>query len=176
MGGASLPSSIAYGTQVVFTATVVPGSGTNNPTGTVDFVDVTGNHDLGSVSGTPGPGNSETFALPATGVNSLQVLNSNGGVHTITAVYSPGSGFTGSTGTLAGGLQVTPAPLTITATTNTKIYDSTTTAAALPTVSGLVGGDTVTGLSEAYVNAFTPVDMSGQATPRTGPLTTLCRG
>ncbi len=32
---------------------------------------------------------------------------------------------------------ITPAPLTITAVTNTKVYDGTTSAAAIPTVSGL---------------------------------------
>ena len=47
---------------------------------------------------------------------------------------------------------ITKAALTITATTNTKTYDSMTTASATPAVSGLVGNDTVTGLSEAYSN------------------------
>jgi hypothetical protein len=42
------------------------------------------------------------------------------------------------------------APLTITAATNTKGYDGTTTALATPTTSGLIGGDTVTGLVETY--------------------------
>jgi trimeric autotransporter adhesin len=46
---------------------------------------------------------------------------------------------------------ITPRPLTITALTNSKTYDSTTSAAAIPTVSGLQGSDTVTGLIEAYV-------------------------
>src|SRR5581483_7079097 len=45
-----------------------------------------------------------------------------------------------------------PKALTITATTNTKTYDGTTNAAAVPTVSGLVGSDTVTGLAETYDN------------------------
>src|SRR5262249_24580499 len=45
---------------------------------------------------------------------------------------------------------ITPAPLTITATSNTKTYDGTTAAAATPVASGLLGGDTVTGLSETY--------------------------
>jgi hypothetical protein len=45
---------------------------------------------------------------------------------------------------------IAPAPLTITATTNTKPYDGTTSAAAIPSVSGLHGSDTVTGLSETY--------------------------
>ncbi len=48
---------------------------------------------------------------------------------------------------------INKASLAITATTNTKTYDGTTTAAALPTVSGLVGGDTVTGLEEVYSDA-----------------------
>ena len=47
---------------------------------------------------------------------------------------------------------ITKAPLTITAAANTKIYDSTTLAGAVPTVSGLKGGDTVTGLAEIYAN------------------------
>src|SRR5262249_37188659 len=41
---------------------------------------------------------------------------------------------------------ITPAPLTITATTNTKTYDGTAGAGATPTVAGLLGSDTVTGL------------------------------
>ena len=45
---------------------------------------------------------------------------------------------------------ITAATLTITATANTKIYDGTTSAAATPTVSGLQGSDTVTGLAETY--------------------------
>ena len=48
---------------------------------------------------------------------------------------------------------ITPAPLIITAVTNTKTYDSTTTAAATPTVSGLQGSDAVTGLAESYSDA-----------------------
>ena len=39
---------------------------------------------------------------------------------------------------------------TITAATDTKVYDATTASSATPTVSGLVGSDTVTGLTEAF--------------------------
>ncbi len=84
--------------------------------------------------------------------NQLQVTSANGGVQTVTATYIPGSGFLASSGSLVGGLAVTPAALTIIALTNTKAYDSKTTAATTPTVSGLIGGDTVTGLAEAYSN------------------------
>ena len=45
---------------------------------------------------------------------------------------------------------ITPAQLTITAATNTKVYDGTTSAAAIPTVTGLLSPDTVTNLSETY--------------------------
>ena len=45
---------------------------------------------------------------------------------------------------------ISPAAMTITATPNTKLYDGTTSAAAVPTVSGLQGSDTVTGLAEVY--------------------------
>jgi hypothetical protein len=45
---------------------------------------------------------------------------------------------------------ITAATLTITAAANTKIYDGTTSAVAIPTTSGLQGSDTVTGLAETY--------------------------
>ena len=47
---------------------------------------------------------------------------------------------------------ISRAGLTISATTNTKSYDSTTSAAAIPTVFGLMGLDSVTGLAEAYLS------------------------
>jgi hypothetical protein len=47
---------------------------------------------------------------------------------------------------------ITAAILTITAVPNTKTYDGTTNAAAIPTVSGLQGSDSVTSLAEAYNN------------------------
>ena len=49
-------------------------------------------------------------------------------------------------------LTITPATLTITAASNTKTYDGTVTATALPTVSGLQGSDSITGLTEAYAD------------------------
>jgi hypothetical protein len=51
---------------------------------------------------------------------------------------------------LRAGGTITPAPLTITAVTNSKIYDGNTSAAAVPTVVGLFAPDTVTGLAETY--------------------------
>ena len=48
---------------------------------------------------------------------------------------------------------ITAHALTFTAITNTKTYDATAAALALPTVSGLVSGDTATGLAEVYSDA-----------------------
>ena len=48
---------------------------------------------------------------------------------------------------------ITKLSLTITAVSNTKIYDGTTKAAAKPTVSGLIGNDSVTSLTETYGDA-----------------------
>jgi len=59
---------------------------------------------------------------------------------------NPVDGITYANGTLT----ITGTPLTIKAVTNTKLYDGTTSAAATPTVIGLKGSDTVTGLAETY--------------------------
>ena len=53
-------------------------------------------------------------------------------------------------GSATGTMVIDPAPLTITAAANTKIYDGTTSATAIPTVTGLQGFDTVVNLAETY--------------------------
>jgi len=45
---------------------------------------------------------------------------------------------------------ITRAPLTVSATSDTKVYDGTTDSSAVPIVSGLKGSDSVTGLSQAF--------------------------
>ena len=47
---------------------------------------------------------------------------------------------------------ITPAALTITATSDTKVYNGTTSSSQLPTLGRLFGGDTVTGLSQAFAS------------------------
>ncbi len=59
---------------------------------------------------------------------------------------------------------INAAPLTINALTNTKVFDNTPAAAAVPMVSGLLGNDSVTGLSEAYDTAAVG---TGKASPST---------
>ncbi len=145
----STVSDVNYGTPVTLTAVVTDTSAGIPPApGSVSFFD--GAVNLGtSTSPTTQLGNETIFSLVTT-ARQLQVISANGGMHTVTAVYSPGAGFSTSSGTLIGGLSVRPAQLIITAVATTKTYDSTTSTAAKPTVSGLVGSDSVTGLAEAY--------------------------
>ena len=79
-------------------------------------------------------------------VATYAVSDGNGGSnYTINLVGAPGT--------------ITPRPLIIDAQPNTKTFDGTTTAAAVPVVegpsltTGLVGGDGVTGLAETYDTA-----------------------
>jgi filamentous hemagglutinin family protein len=84
---------------------------------------------------------------------SKNVLGTNGSTLVASGSVSDGNGgnnyalsFQTAPGT------ITAAPLTITAAANTKTYDGTTSTAATPTASGLVGSDTVTGMTQAYAN------------------------
>ncbi|MFN0054148.1 MAG: beta strand repeat-containing protein, partial [Planctomycetales bacterium] len=70
------------------------------------------------------------------------------GTYTVVANYA-GSGYFNS-GSAQATFTISPATLTIAAAANSKTYDGTTSAAATPTVSGLLGNDTVTNLSEVY--------------------------
>jgi hypothetical protein len=60
-----------------------------------------------------------------------------------------GNNYTVTTATNTTGV-INKAPLSITAASNTKTYDATTSAATTPTTSGLQGTDTVSGLTESY--------------------------
>jgi sugar lactone lactonase YvrE len=139
----SQPSAV-YGTPVTFTANVSASDGNVAPTqGSVDFYDTTASADLGLGNFVPSSGTTSTWTL-TTGVKSFNVTSGD----IITATYTAGTGFIGSSATTI--QTVTKAPLTITASPNSKPYDGTTSATAVPTVAGLVGSDTVTGLSETY--------------------------
>ncbi len=148
-------AKITYGTPVTLTCVVTAASGVNAPAGgVVDFQD--GGNDLGMVSTGSVAGKTITYTLVTT-AKQLQVLQANGGLHAITATYSRGLSFTSCAGNLAGGLTVTKAPLVITAVTNTKDFDNSTSAAATPTVTGLVSGDAITfptGLAEVYADPY----------------------
>ena len=110
----------------------------------------------GAVPTTTGLLQGDTVTGLAETYSSKNVLG-NGGSDLIVSTYTVNDGNSGHDYTVtlnkAAGT-VTPAVLTITAATNTKVFDGTTSANALPTVSGLKGSDTVSGQTEAYASAY----------------------
>src|SRR5262249_7469656 len=114
----TLSSSVpnpTYGQTVVFTATISPQfPGSGPPTGTVIF-------SIDSGAGVTEPITSGTATLS---ISTLSV-----GSHTVTASYQGDNNFLTSSGTLSGGVSVTPAPLTITADDKSMTYG-----AAVPTL------------------------------------------
>jgi autotransporter-associated beta strand protein len=108
---ASLTSSLSsstYGQPVTFTAAVHSVSAAaGTPTGTVTFQE--GSNVLASA-----------VPLDAAGQASFTIATLPAEPHTITAQYNPGTGFAGSSASV--GQTVNPAPLTVTADDQTKIY------------------------------------------------------
>ncbi len=78
-------------------------------------------------------------------VSPYTIVDGNGGNNYAVSTFANATGL------------ITKAPLTISATANIKTYDATPTAGAMPTVLGLLGGDSVGSLTEVYgdVNAGT---------------------
>jgi hypothetical protein len=100
--------------------------------------------------------NNDPITATYTSGGSAATASVPGGPYTINATLSDGGTGALSNYTvtiITGSLTVTPAPLTITAASDSKQYDGTTTSAQTPTVSGtLYNGDTVTGLSQAFAS------------------------
>ena len=137
---ASTGSPSTYGESVTFTATVSDtGAATGVPTGSVEFYD--GTTDLGPGSALSGSGTSAT--------STFTISTLDAGVHaSISAVYVPNGNYVGSSGSLS--LTVNPAPLTITADNASKTYGHTAAFGATAfTETGLVNGDSITGVAEA---------------------------
>ena len=141
-------SSVTYGTQVTFTANVTATTGSAAPTGSVDFYNTTTHTDLGLGTSAGAAGAVATWTF-TTGVKTFNVTAGD----TITASFTPGTGSTweaASSNTVVE--TVTAAAITVTAAIQTKTYDGTTAATAVPSITstaGLVGGDTAT-FSEVY--------------------------
>ncbi|MBL8540125.1 MAG: hypothetical protein JNK68_07110, partial [Betaproteobacteria bacterium] len=76
----------------------------------------------------------------------VSIVTATNGAATVYGYQLASTTATGNVGT------ITAAPLTLTAATNTKVYDGTVSSAAVPTVTGLVAGDTVTGLAQVYAD------------------------
>ena len=141
----SSQASVAYGTPLVFTATVgaLVGSVAPGP-GSVDFFDATTNSDLGLGLFGGSAGTISTWTL-ATGAKTFNATVGD----TITATYTAGANFGGSSGATT--QTVAPLAITVTAATSTKVYDGTTSATATPAITGgsLVTGDTAV-FSESF--------------------------
>jgi len=92
--------------------------------------------------------------------NSSHVLGTDG---SLLVVNGSGAGVIGTNGSLLSDYAVTyvdntgtitPAAVTVTASTDTKVFDGTTASnAAVTNITGLVGGDTLTGLTQSYNNS-----------------------
>ncbi len=131
--------TITYGSTVTFAGTISAGS--QVPVGeqvavTVD--DVTQNAMIASDG---------SFSTEFTSAD--VVLNASSTPYTVTYLYATDGVFPAANGSSE--LTVTPAQLTITAVSDTRVYDGTTSSSKMPTFSGtLFNGNTVTGLTEAF--------------------------
>ena len=136
----STPNPSTYGSSVTFTATVARASGTGAPTGSVNF-NIAG---IGIVAGTPGT----TTATTATWTFATSALTA--GNHSVSASFTHTGLFQDSSGTLATGQTVNPAPLTVTASNQSKSYGVafTFTGTEFTTGTGqLKNGDTITSVT-----------------------------
>ncbi|WP_194266237.1 autotransporter-associated beta strand repeat-containing protein [Dechloromonas sp. H13] len=85
-----------------------------------------------------------------TGVSGLGT-GTNVGTYADTLSNATGTGLSNYTiSYVNGSLQITPAALTLNAVTGTKVYDGTVNSTGTVGITGLLGGDTVSGLSQSY--------------------------
>ncbi len=131
-------SSSTYGDVLRFTITVNPAFGAAIPDGeTVTLLDAN--------NGNAVVGRGTLLAGSAT----VRVPRLNAGSHEIVASFS-GTGEYAASQSGALTHVVEQRPLRIQAVTNTKSYDGTTSASAVPVVTGLQSGDSIVGLSQSY--------------------------
>ena len=130
---------ITYGASASCTATVVRGSGTSTPTGTVNFTSSgTGNFTPAANCTLSGSGGTSTCAVTYT------PTTVGTGSHTITGTYGGDSIFSGSNGNQV--LTVNKRPITVTADAKSKTYGDLDPALTYQITTGsLVGTDTLSG-------------------------------
>ncbi len=130
--------TITYGDTVTFTGTLAAGS--QVPAG--EEVAVT----LGGVTHDAKIAANGSFSTQFTGAD--VVLNASSTAYNVTYDYATDGAFLAAGGSSQ--LTVNPAALTITAVSDTKVYDGTTTSSKTPAYATLYNGDTVTGLTQAF--------------------------
>jgi hypothetical protein len=149
-GSATVPTSAGSYTVV---GTINDPNYQGSATGTLVIAQASGTIVLGSLSQTyNGSAEAATATTTPSGLavtftyNGSATVPTSAGSYTVVGTINDPNYQGNGTGTLV----IAPAPLTIAAAANTKTYDGTTNAAAVPTVTGLQGFDTVTGLIETY--------------------------
>src|SRR5207249_3306072 len=148
----SLIGSVSKGYDGTTTATLAGGN--YSLSGAIDGDTVTLNNPVSGNYDTKNVGINKNVSL-----SGLAIASATDGAATVYGYQLASSSANANIGT------ITAKALTITAQTNSKTYDSTTSAAALPVVVGLVGSDTVTGKAETYdtANAGVGKTLSGSA-------------
>ena len=143
------PTSVTYGQPVTLTATVAASSDAYTPQGTVQFV-VDGRNSGSAVTLSNGTVSVSDASLPA-------------GLPTIIAIFTGTDGISiSSSGTLADGLTIQRAPLTITAVDESKTYGQALTFGAADfTTSTLFNGDAVTSVTLTTAGAAATATVTG---------------
>jgi predicted outer membrane repeat protein len=130
--------TITFGRTVMLTGMLAAGS--QVPAGEEVAVTVDG------VTHNPMIGSDGSFSTQFTSAD--VVLNASSTAYNVTYDYATDGVFLGADGSSR--LTVNPAALTITAVSDTKDYDGTTSSSRTPTYGTLYDGDTVTGLTQAF--------------------------
>ncbi len=147
---------VQYGTSVTLTAAVSAAAG--SPNGSVEFYDDTAGADLGAGTRVTTSSTSSTWTL-ATTAKQLQAIAAS---HAIHAAFSGQTFFQNSTGTLSGGITVTPLPVGVQGITpHDKTYDGTSAvqlSVGTLSLSGLLSGDQVTVSAGTIAGVFASKD------------------
>ncbi len=155
---ATSSASAVYGQGVTLTATVT--ASTTTPAGNVEFFDATTGAELGVGTLLSSGANTATWTY-VTAPMQIQATGASGDL--VEAMYEADAGLFGSVGSLAGGQIITPRSVTVTGiTTNTKIYDHTTTATFNSGAAGLVGvfgGDVISLVASGATASFASKDV-----------------
>ena len=135
-----IDQTVTYGSTLTFTGALA--AGTQAPDGEEVAVTLEGiTHDAKI-------GSDGSFSTQFTAAD--VVLNASSTAYNVSYTYSTDGVFLKADGSSQ--MTINPAPLTIMAASDTKVYDGTTTSTVTPIVGTLFNGDTVTGLTQAFTS------------------------